>query len=276
MTVGKLLQSSNIIPQDVMNRTYKSAVEACRFMQAGDAITDWNEFKPADLWLISCPDIAIEEVAKQLSLAQVLTTDTVVFHCSGSLSSQILKPLDTVPYHACSIHPIHTFSDPNKSCGIFSGTHCAYEGDIAALNILIPAFEKLGAQLFEINQANKTLYHTGSVLACNALVGLLDASLECLTAAGVKQDKAQEILMPIVQQTVDNTLLKTPAQALTGPVSRGDVAIVTQQLEALNKLDPNILDIYSDLSLRILKLAVGNGLTPDAQQQLFKLLNRKT
>ena len=273
-TVGRLFQKTGLIQiQQIKNTQHKSALDACQFIHAGAAVTHWSEIKPADIWLLSCPDDTISEALGELLTNELIEPNNVVMHCSGALASQLLKP-QSASYYVCSIHPVHSFVNPENSYQHFNGTQCAYEGDASALTIMLPLFEKIGAQLFEIDSDNKTLYHTATVLACNALVGLLDASLECLNAAGVAPEQAAQLLSPIVHQTVDNVLQNNPTDALTGPLVRGDIDIITNQLAATEALNTGISDIYTSLSLRLLTLAAQKGLNSSTQKSLMTLLTQ--
>ena len=273
-TIGRLLQESGLVDiQQIKNSHHQSALEASQFIDSGAPVTHWREVKPADIWLLSCPDAKINLVLDELLASELIKSNNVIMHCSGAIASEILKP-QPAGYCVCSIHPVHSFADPENSYQHFSGTHCAYEGDASALAIILPLFEKIEAQLFEIDSNNKTLYHTATVLACNALVGLLDASLECFNAAGVTPEQASQLLLPIVHQTVDNVLQKSPVDALTGPLMRGDTDIIEKQLAATQRLNTGISDIYASLSLRLLPLAGQKGLENNSQELLSTMLTQ--
>jgi len=63
----------------------------------------------------------------------------------------------------------------------------------------------------------------------------------------------------VVRETVDAIFGKGPEKALTGPVSRGDVAAVRRQLAMVRDWDPAIGDLYRDLGLVAVALLVELG-----------------
>ena len=94
-----------------------------------------------------------------------------------------------------------------------------------------------------------------------------------MNAAGVPRSLAQQILLPIVHQTVDNTLQRSPIEALTGPVSRGDHATVARQLSALTQIDTGASDIYRSLGQRTLAIAREQGLDSHLAAQMDLLFS---
>ncbi|MEW6061323.1 MAG: DUF2520 domain-containing protein, partial [Bacteroidota bacterium] len=57
-------------------------------------------------------------------------------------------------------------------------------------------------------------------------------------------------------QTVNNVVTTSPAEALTGPIARGDVATVTKQLQALStKKLHHLVPLYSALGIETARLA---------------------
>lgn len=237
--------------QQVLARSQPSAQAACDFIGSGEAIAHLQDLQPADLWLIATPDGDIERCAELLQ--PLLARSNVLFHCSGALSSDVLRGASGCAI--ASVHPIHSFAVPAESVRKFAGTFCGHEGSEAALAVLKPAFEAIGGQLFAIDGQHKTLYHAASVIACNYLVSLMDASLTCFEAAGVDRAQAQQLLLPITHQTLDNTLLGSPASALTGPIARGDLHTVQQQLDRLQEFNPLLARLYSVLGAHTVTVA---------------------
>jgi predicted short-subunit dehydrogenase-like oxidoreductase (DUF2520 family) len=161
--------------------------------------------------------------------------------------------------HAGSFHPLKTFADPGYAAGSFAGTYVALEGDKKALKILRVALRKIGARVFEIEAQNKVLYHAGSVIVCNYLTALLEAGLRCYEAAGIRLDTAYKLMEPLVRETVDNVFRVGTVRALTGPIARGDDAVVARQLERLRSLDTRLTAIYRELGYIALELARSQG-----------------
>ncbi len=257
----------------VINRSAASARQAVEFIGAGEVTLGLEQAQPADVWLIATADGDIQPATQTLYESGVFQGDEIVFHCSGSLASDILSASSKAPKIA-SIHPIHSFAKPEESILNFNGSYCTYEGNTAALDILLPAFEAIGAQLIAVNGEKKSIYHAASVMACNYLVALMDASLTCFEQAGIDRQQAKRLLLPITHSTLDNTLKGTPEQALTGPIARGDVDTVATQLQQLKEL-PAIDGIYRALGLQTLAIAQRQD-SHNNLEMLEKLLQENT
>jgi predicted short-subunit dehydrogenase-like oxidoreductase (DUF2520 family) len=125
--------------------------------------------------------------------------------------------------------------------------------------VLRPLFEQLGAQVAQIDPAGKSLYHAASVLVCNDLTALMEGGLRVYEAAGLDRATAQSMIEPLVRETLDNVFALGTVRALTGPVARGDAAVVAGQLDALAALDPRIAAAYRALNAIALDLARAQG-----------------
>ena len=62
-----------------------------------------------------------------------------------------------------------------------------------------------------------------------------------------------------MRETVDNVFSLGTVKALTGPIARGDHAVVARQLEALSAWDAHTGEIYKTLGAVALQLARAQG-----------------
>ena len=238
----------------VVARDSKHVADAIAFVRAGSA-SSIQGLPPAQLTLIATPDDAIETVVRQLTQHAWRPGD-IAFHCSGALSSSVLAPLAERGVAVASVHPLKSFADPAVAIRNFRDTWCACEGDSAALAVLGPLFDAVGARRFTVEAQGKTLYHAAAVLASNDLVALMEAALRCMAAAGVAQEQAWPALRTLVDGTLDNLDSMPPREALTGPVARGDLGTVARQLQAVETLDADIAASYRALGRVALSLAL--------------------
>ncbi|HXF65946.1 MAG TPA: Rossmann-like and DUF2520 domain-containing protein [Burkholderiales bacterium] len=245
--------------QDVLTRSRESAAEAVKFIGAGRAVGQLAEMRPADVWMIATRDDAIVPACATLAASGKLVPDDIVFHVSGATPSGDLAPAKECGTLIASVHPIKTFTDPEQAARTFAGTYCAAEGDREALRVLRPAFERIGATVFEIRPELKAVYHAGGVFACNYLVALIEAALRAHGKAGIPSAASLRAIEPMVRETVDAVFARGPARALTGPVSRGDVATVRRQLAQVAEWDSGMAALYRGLGLIAVDLAEADG-----------------
>lgn len=245
--------------QDVLAGTEQGARSAVAFIGDGKPASALDSMRAADVWMVTTPDREIAGSAGKLAAAGLLREGDIVFHCSGSLTSGDLAPAAARGAFAASVHPLKSFADPRDAVRTFSGTYCAAEGDVAALEVLDPAFARIGGRLSHIDRQFKMVYHAASVIVCNYLTALLETGLRCYEKAGVPRETARDMMEPIVRETLDNVLRSGTAAALTGPIARGDTEVVEREIEALAGWDERIAEIYRSLGAMAVELARARG-----------------
>lgn len=245
--LGRLLAASGrFAVQDVLTRSRASAQAAVGFIGAGAAVDDYAALRRADVCLLAVGDDQIEPACAALAAAVPLD-GTLVFHCSGACSSALLAAAAERGALVASAHPIRSFADPAAVAASFAGTFCGIEGDARALALLRPALLACGARPVPIDAAAKTVYHAAAVFASNYLVTVLDAALRAYEGAGIPEAVARELARPLVEETVANVFRMGPAQALSGPIARGDFATVARQRDAVAQWDGDAGLLYEAL-----------------------------
>lgn len=172
----------------------------------------------ADALVIATPDRAVAEVARQVEP----DPDCVVVHLAGSLTLDVLAPHE----RRAGVHPL--VSIPEADPALLTppgGAWFAIAGDPLAKQIVAD----LDGHAIDVPDDHRTLYHAAAVIASNHLVALLGQASRVAAEAGVPFEAYERL----VRATVDNVFRLGPADALTGPVKRGDWATVERHLAAL-------------------------------------------
>lgn len=233
------------------------------------AVTAFSALPQADLWIVAVPDRAIAEVARQLAAHRPRPAAGVAMHLSGALSSDVMAPLRDVGVAVASGHPLRSFPVLDHNLA-FEGTWCGVEGDDAALALIEDSFAALGGNCFRLDASAKTAYHGAAVLAGNALVGLADAAISSWRAAGLSEHTARAVFADLAGGVVQNVAKHGAPQALSGPLSRGDLETVSTQLAELDARDPGAAAVYRSLSRRVLTLV--DNLDAETRKSLENLL----
>lgn len=255
-TLGRLWTVNQAFQlQDVLNRSLSSTQRAISFIGRGRAVESYANLQPADIYLIGASDDQIVNCCEELARTGLLSASTIVFHCSGALPSSALQPARQHGAAVASIHPVRSFASPEQLVGDFAGTYCGMEGDPRALEVLQQGFSAIGARLVKIDEDFKIIYHSAAVFASNYLVTLLDVALEAYVASGIPRDSALDMLGPLVQKTVENVLHLGPAEALTGPIARGDMNTAVKQYHAVSGWNPQYGELYRQLGRLTAQLA---------------------
>jgi predicted short-subunit dehydrogenase-like oxidoreductase (DUF2520 family) len=261
---------------DVLDRPLAAGAQAVAFIGSGRAVDALADMRGADVWMITPPDDQIVACCTALAAAGLLKPGNVVFHCSGALPSRDLAAATARGAAVASVHPLKSFADPALAAQTFKGTYCAAEGDAAALAVLRPAFEKIGARISGIEPEFKTIYHAASVIVCNYLTALMEAGIRGYEKSGLQRDDALNMMEPLVRETLDNVFRLGTVKALTGPIARGDQAVVARQIAALSAWDPRIAELYKQLGAVAVELArAQGGADPAALAAIARMLSTK-
>jgi len=197
-----------------------------------------NLIAQSPIVVIATPDDAIPHIAIELrnlldnSSSNQRAAGRTVFHTSGALTSDVLDPLRRHGFSAASIHPLISISGGHLS-NPFAGSHFALEGDREAVRIGRGLVREIGGNSFVIDAQHKALYHAAAVMASPNLTALIDIAVEMMTRCGLSPRRSRQILLPLIQSTVDNLVHQNPRSALTGTFKRGDLATVKMHLAAI-------------------------------------------
>jgi predicted short-subunit dehydrogenase-like oxidoreductase (DUF2520 family) len=181
-----------------------------------------------DLVLLCVPDRASAEVAGAIE------PGPWVAHVSGATPLAALDPHE----RRFSVHPLQTFTlsrGPEQLDGAWAAVTA--ESDEARSRGRWLA-ETLGLQPFDLADSERTLYHAGASIASNYVVTLYRAASRLFEDAGAPP----EGLVPLMTRTIENGF------ELTGPISRGDWAVVEAHLAALHDEHPELEPMYRVLA----------------------------
>lgn len=223
----------------------------------------------SEIIFIAAQDFEIENAANNLA-EKLEKSKPFVFHTSGSLSSEVLKPLKAIGCRTGSIHPLVSLSDAVLGATRFADAYFCIEGDAEAVETARRIVADLGGKAFSIETKYKTLYHASAVTACGHLVALIDVAIEMLEKCGLGKNQAKETLLPLIKSTVENLEVQTTAEALTGTFARADVETFEKHLTALGEnVSGQAQEIYLQLGARSAHLAKGHGANAENLKEIL-------
>ncbi len=182
----------------------------------------------ADLVVICVPDDAIADVAAGVPVGPWLA------HVSGATSLTALEPHE----RRGSVHPLQTFTrarGPEQLDGAWAAVTAETDEARATGRWLA---ETLGLRPFDLDDAERPLYHAGAAIASNYLVTLHAVASDLFRAAGAPP----EALVPLMQRTIENGF------ELTGPIERGDWETVAAHRRAIRAARPELEPLYDVLA----------------------------
>ena len=272
-TLGRLLALRDYRPAGLSCRTLRSARQARDFIGGGEPTTsNVQAAARVPLVLIATPDREIVPVARDLARGRLSWTGRIVVHTSGAISSAALDPLKRRGALVASVHPLASIAAPRPDLDL-QGTPFALEGDPGAVRQLRRLIVEVGGTPVTIPRQAKALYHLIACILSNDLVALLAGGFEAARGLGLGARQAARLYLPLIRGTVENVARLGPVRALTGPVSRGDVATLRLHGEALRTLPAEVRRVHRALGLRSVGLALEAGtITPEVAARLARLL----
>lgn len=226
----------------------------------------------ADFVLLSVPDDALRPLVNGLATTDAWRPGQIVAHTSGSHGIDVLDPAAARGVVALALHPVMTFAGRTEDVDRLTGASWG----VTATDEMRPVAEALvlemGGEPVWVPESARPLYHAALTVGSNHLVTLVNDALSLLSAAGVEQPP--RLLAPLLSASLDNVLRLGDA-ALTGPVSRGDVATITGHLRTIASRVPDVLDAYIAMARRTSERAEAAAiLDPDRAEAIRQALDQ--
>lgn len=262
----------------VVGRDIEHTRSAAQFIGAElMATTELKRCAPAEIIFITTPDDQLASTAQQLYHQTELRPHTIIIHCSGLHPAAIIKPScsDRDEKIQClSMHPLQTFASAELGLSALRGSYFSLEGDAEAMDTGRQLVLDLGGNSFTINASSKTLYHAAACMASNFLTTLLGSVADTLKLCAAEEEIPLAAMAPLIHTAVTNTLSIGAAEALTGPIVRGDLTTVAQHLDQLKQANPQLWLLYQSLALHTTRLACqSRRLSPELALKLDTLIN---
>jgi predicted short-subunit dehydrogenase-like oxidoreductase (DUF2520 family) len=216
----------------------------------------------ADFVLLAVPDDVLRPLVAGLAETGVWRPGQLVAHTSGAQGIGVLDAAAARGVLALALHPVMTFTGRPEDLDRLDGATWG----VTALDELRPVAESLvlemGGEPVWVPESARPLYHASLTVASNHLVTLVNDSMTLLDGAGVAEPA--RLVAPLLSAALDNVLRLGDA-ALTGPVSRGDVATVTAHVQTLARRAPDVLPSYLAMARRTAERAHASGRLSAAQ-----------
>lgn len=242
----------------VISRTGSSARSCARLVKCRIASTRLSDLpSTTECLLLSVPDEQISYVASKLAQTSLSTRNLTIFHTSGVLTSDELRPLSAKGALVFSLHPIQRFSDKRPHPALLNGISYGFEGPSRAFWVARQLVADLRGSIFRIPKKEKILYHTACVFAANYLTVVLGTSGQLLPDS-LGRNKLKSVA-PLATSALASALSHSPSEALTGPIARGSSHVVRLHLHELKKRRKSLVRLYKELGLQALELARHDG-----------------
>ncbi len=248
ISLGKHLRELGWRIRAVITRSKSTARAAVRRIGAGKPFGRLtSEVCAADVILFATPDDVLPAIAREFArIAGARCKGKVVLHTSATLDRSALAPLARLGASTGSLHPMQAFG--GKVVPKLKGVIFGIEGDAKARRVAQSLARSLGGIPVVIETDDKPAYHAAAVMAGGSIYPVLEAGLQLLMSIGFTRQRASQTLLPLLRQILDNIERIGPRAAWTGPLSRGDYAVVATHMNALRRYPPEFRKSYAALA----------------------------
>lgn len=194
----------------------------------------------ADVVLLAVSDPSLESVARELAGAGTLRAEAVVAHLSGPNDLSPLAPLAEAGIRVGSLHPL--VSMPTRLTPLANGWAAVDGNTDDTLACLETLATQMGLRTIR-PRGDRARYHAAACLVGNYPQVLMEAAVRLLSGCGVPAADARDALGALLVGAACNAARLSPEDALTGPVSRGDVDVVRRHLTSMGD-EPAVEMLY--------------------------------
>lgn len=196
-------------------------------------ISDYNDLKQADLYIISVSDDAIFDVSDRLPFSNRL-----VVHTSGTKPMEILSDKNRKGV----FYPLQTFSK-TKNVDFKQVPICLEAENSDDLELLKKVAYLISDKVFEIDSEKRKALHVSAVFVSNFVNYLYGIGEEICKENEIPFD----VLKPLIIEVADKINYLTPKQAQTGPAKRGDLQTIEKHMKFLEN-DSEKKELYQLLT----------------------------
>ena len=208
----------------------------------------------AGLTILAVPDDVILPLATDMVDSLCSAAGHAAVHLSGAQDRSALRPLAQLGSLRTGVfHPLQTFRRGSEAVQNVAGTYFGIDADPPLRDQLAQMARDVDGHPFELKGVDLALYHAAAVFAANYPTTLLAEAISLAVEAGLDAQTARRGMTSLLAGAVNNLRDQAPADAITGPASRGDEGTIDRHLEAL-KRDPELQRLYRLLAERTKRL----------------------
>jgi len=225
-------KGNNIL--SVYNKTENSARILANVVSA-DWTNDLKNLPPkADFYFLAVPDQFVEEIIKKVE-----HVNGIIVHCSGSLGINIINEKHI---KGGVFYPLQTLSK-ERDISFLEVPVCIESNDNESLEDLLELGSQISDDVRIVDTKTRQLLHVAAVFVCNFVNHMYTIGEDILIGNDIHTD----ILKPLMKETFNKAVDKSPKNVQTGPALRNDHNIVKKHLDLLS-YNPNFQDVYRMVS----------------------------
>jgi predicted short-subunit dehydrogenase-like oxidoreductase (DUF2520 family) len=235
--LGPLLKKKGHVIMQVYSPTFRNGKELALKLKCSHVQSISEISNEADIYIVALKDDAISNVINKITFRPRL-----IVHTSGSIG------IDVFPKQIRNtgvLYPLQTFSKNSKTTPQ-QIPMCIEGSNKKSLEIIRKLANSISPMVYKVNSDKRRIIHLAAVFANNFTNYLFSLSAKILEKNNIKF----EILLPLINETINKISKEKPANIQTGPARRNDKAVIKKHLKLLSN-DAEVRKVYSILSKSI-------------------------
>lgn len=189
-----------------------------------------------DLAFLTVPDQELGALISNIDAHPVLG----LAHCAAQVQNKELGE------NVGMFHPLMSFRG-GESPAIFSQCPVGVSGSTELLPKLVEIAKSIEAEPITIDETHKEKYHLAAMFSSVFPYLMLMTTLKLGRETGLSHEQSQKAFGPLYMQALDYFKENRGNNAITGPVSRGDVQTVRRHMDILQS-NPELQQVYRHLT----------------------------
>lgn len=248
-----------------VGRSTEHTEAAIAFCGTGRSLS-WRDLAAAHVVLFAVGDPELRPAVEAAAAHAAPRACSLWLHTSGRHGLEVFAAAGS-GIRRGALHPVVPIADAASGACAMAGALALIEGDARSERLLRRLCRLLGMVPMFGGGVDRVLYHAACAMASNGLTALRAAVDRVFAAAGGLTVPQQRLLADALMAAALRASSQVgPANALSGPVRRGDVATVVAHLAALQAGVPQASALYRAVMAQALELTP--GLPPASEQQL--------
>lgn len=241
--LGHIFSENGIPVPQVFSRKKEKSKKLAEKLNAEYTNQLSSVFPNADVYILAVHDDAIKDVAEQL-IKNGLSKKLIV-HTSGATPQTVFSSTGAKRYG--TFYPLQTFS-PGSIPDFNDIPICVDANSKTDLTALQALAKKISPKVYQISDEERAVLHVAAVFANNFSNHLFHAASDILA----KNNLPFELLLPLINETVNKLEKGTPSEMQTGPARRKDEETINKHLDYLTNF-PQYKKLYELLTEGIKK-----------------------
>ena len=233
-----------------------------------------DDLPAAGVVVVTVPDRALAETVERLAVHTV--AGSLWLHSSGVHGLEPLAPLARRGAEIAAMHPLAPVPDPLAGLTTLPGRPALIEAAAEVVQDVVDLARDAGLEPIVATAAvDRARYHAACALAANGTTALGSVAARLIAgAAGLPAELADRVVGQLCAAAGRLVAERGAAEALSGPLLRGDVDVLAAHLEALRReATGDAADLYRDLTRSALPLAAARGGDARMLERVRRLLD---